>query len=150
MLAAVATIPFSDWFNRALAEADLGSLSADAVSLISAARGADTGYVEGGLLGLTQVAAVVERELVETAGRRGIYAAEKIERLRVRWHDGGEADLYVHSAGYVEGYQYDIYRSLESLQHMASPAPGPEGLTQLALDTFSYEPDLGYVRREER
>ena len=125
-----------------------GRLTAAAERLISEVDGSDTGFVEGGKARLAEIDQVLGTEVVRVGADRGHYASERVERYRVRWRDGHESDLFVHSAGYFEGYQLDVYDSLESLQRQARPSPGPEGLTG-SLEDMDYDPELGYVKSQD-
>ena len=124
-----------------------GSLSPDAIALISAIRDSDGSgcNLPGGLQKLAQVAKILSEEDVMTGPSRGHYASERIQRISIEWNDGTTGELFVHTAGYFEGYLFDIYPSLEALNAQKSPAPGPEGIDVFPPDDYSYDPVLGYV-----
>jgi len=109
-----------------------GSLSRDAVQLISLVRGSDGGHVDGGVQRLVRVADIIATETVELGEHRGHYRRPTIEKLTVRWADGSEGTLYTYSEGYFEGYSYDIYDSPESLQKAIDS--WAETLQQLAVE----------------
>lgn len=92
------------------------SLTRDAVRLIDLVMGSDTGHVHGGWERLVHIDKVLDKQLIAAEPGYGHYAGPTIEQLRVRWLDGTEQDLYTYSRGYFEGYQFDIYASLESLR----------------------------------
>jgi hypothetical protein len=125
-----------------------GSLTRDAEQLINNVRGSDSGTVEGGLALLTRVKEILSEEEIETGPSRGVYAAERITRLRVRWIDDTESDLFIHTAGYFEGYAYDVYQSLGALRRFFQPAPGPQGISNFAPDDYDYDPELGFVSKD--
>ncbi len=120
-------------------------------SLISAVRGADGGNVNlpGGMFALTKLDAVLAENEVERGASRGVYAAERIEHMRVRWFDGTEGDLYAVTAGYFEGYRYDIFPTLEAAQAEFGYSPDASGISEFSPDEFDYDPRLGYVSKEQ-
>lgn len=127
---------------------NFGPLSQAAVGLINSVRGSDSGYVEGGTFSLTEVEEIIEEKSIEVGPSRGVYAREKINELVIRWRDASVSSLFEHTAGYFEGYQYDLYRSLDSLRKLISPAPGPDGISTFPGDEFDYDPELGYVHKD--
>lgn len=119
-----------------------GPLSDSAVKLIREVRGADGGFVEGGLEQLTRVKQI----LSETTRRLDdLFNQDEIVRMRVRWQDDTESYLFIHWSGYPEGYMYDVYQSLESLVKNFQPGPGPQGITDFPPDDFRYDSKLGFV-----
>lgn len=128
-----------------------GILTPAARGLISTVRGADGGGVNlpGGILALTKIDTVLEETAVTVGASRGHYAAERIERLRVRWLDGTESDLYAVTAGYFEGYRYDLFATLEAAQAEFGLSPGASGISDFSPDDFDYDPRLGYVNKEQ-
>lgn len=127
-----------------------GVLTPAAQSLISTVRGADGGTVHlpGGILALAKIDEVLEETTVRSGPDRGLYAAEKIERLQVRWRDGAEGELYAVTAGYFEGYRYDLFPTLAAAQAEFGASPGTAGITDFPSDDFDYHPDLGYVSKD--
>jgi len=123
-----------------------GCLTPDAVRIIDDVRGSDGGYVEGGLLLLTKIARVLDRQALSFGEPRGVYAREKVEEWFVEWVDGTHGKLYIHTAGYFEGYQFDVYTSLEGLAQ-ATTAPEADGISDFS--GFDYDPELGYVKRQD-
>jgi len=93
-----------------------GSLSPDAVRLISSVWGADGSWVEGGLQTLTTIKKIVkQREICDELGLR--YATlPLIRRVVVERNDGTTDTLYTLQEGYGDGYQYDVYMSREKLE----------------------------------
>ena len=63
----------------------------------------------------------------------------------IEWNDGTTGELFVHTAGYFEGYLFDIYPDLDALKAQIAPAPGPEGIRVFPTDDYAYDPTLGYV-----
>lgn len=128
-----------------------GSLPPAAVELIGVVRESDSGIVNlpGGVVALTRVQEVLSEDTVYSGASRGHYSRERIEHMRVRWTDGTEGDLYAVTAGYFEGFQYDIYGSLKEAQAAFGYAPGPEGITVFPPDDYDLDPRLGYVRKDE-
>lgn len=128
-----------------------GSISSAAASLISAVRGSDGGScgLPGGLRKLADVVKIISEENVKVGPSRGHYARERIERIAVEWNDGTQGEFYTHTAGYFEGYMYDIYPSLDALKAQIAPAPGAEGISTFPADDYDYDPQLGYVAKQE-
>lgn len=124
-----------------------GSLSRDAERFFELIHGSDTGFTECSLETLAHVRKTIERKTIFTGGSRGHYAAEEVEEIVVELNDGTQMTLYVHHAGYFEGYQYDVYTSLETLKN-AGPATGVDGMTAFPPDDFDYDETLGYVKRD--
>lgn len=127
-----------------------GSLTKAAQALIATVRGADGGGVElpGGMLALTKLDAILSEAHVEIGPSRGHYAAEKIEHLHVRWLDGSEGDLYAVTAGYFEGYRYDIFPTLAAARAEFGLSPETGGMTAFPADDFDYDQRLGYVSKD--
>lgn len=139
-------------FTKPLSELPAGGdLSPDAVNFVSTVRGADGGTVHlpGGLLALTRVQEVLDTKDLDVGSSRGVYAAERIEDLHVRWTDGSEGHLYTHTAGYFEGYMYNVYGTLEEARAAMGGAPGPEGIYIFSPDQWQYDPDLGFMPRDQ-
>lgn len=128
-----------------------GCLSEDAMRIISAVRGSDGGscYLDGGMKALADIQRIVGEKYVSVGPSRGHYARETVEELTIEWKDGATGPIYVHTAGYFEGYMYDIYPSLDSLRQHASIAPGPEGINEFPADDYDYDPKLGYVAKQQ-
>ncbi len=119
-----------------------GILTRAALDVIGTVRGADAGAVnlDGGTLALTKLDAILSEDMLHSGPSRGHYAAEKIERLRVRWLDGTEGELYVVTAGYFEGYRYDIFPTLAAAQAEFGYSPGAGGISSFPADHFDYDP----------
>jgi hypothetical protein len=128
-----------------------GILTPAARKLITTVREADAGAVNlpGGMFALTKLDAVLAENEVERGASRGVYAAERIEHMRVRWLDGTEGDLYAVTAGYFEGYRYDIFPTLEAAQAEFGYSPDASGISEFSSDDFDYDPRLGYVSKEQ-
>lgn len=143
---------FTFWSDGKITKSPLGelppggSLSDSAVNLIKAVRGADGGTVHlpGGLLALTKIKKIHESRAVAEGPSRGHYAAETITEYDVEWVDGSRSPIYCQSAGYFEGYAFDIYAE----RPLLGGTPGPEGITEFPADDFSYDPALGYVAKD--
>lgn len=85
------------------------SLSEDAIQLISAAMGSDSGEPECGYAFLARVKKIVtSKVLSRERGRPGGYAAPQMTRLHVELDNGETAILYNYTAGYFEGYEYEL------------------------------------------
>ena len=125
-----------------------GTLSDAAARWISSIRGSDTGYVEGGILTLTKVARVLGERRLESGPTRGVYARATITEVEVEWTDGTRGKLYEHTAGYFEGYQLDVYQSLDTFKRLQSAPPPASGLTEFPGDEFAYDEQLGFTKRE--
>lgn len=129
-----------------------GILSSDAVSLISICRGSDSGTVHlpGGMYALTRIKSIKSEEDIAVGPSRGHYARETVKKWVVDWKDGYEGAFYSISAGYFEGYAFDIYPDLETLKAHMTPAPDPQvGITEFPPDDFDYDPQLGYVAKQQ-
>ena len=85
-------------------------ISKDARGLITALTGSDTGHVDGGIRSLITIDKILSQK-EEIIGRKGYYAADRIEIMEVKHKDGSKETLYARTEGYPEGYAYDIYRS---------------------------------------
>jgi hypothetical protein len=92
------------------------SLSEVAVSLIDRVIGANSGQAEGGLATLAHVSEIIDQETLVDGPSRGIHRRLILERWRALLTDGDEADLYLLSEEYFEGYTFDIYWSRESAE----------------------------------
>lgn len=129
-----------------------GPLTKDAESLISTVRGADGGSVHlpGGIWALTQIQQTRHLRDFAVGPNRGLYARERIEELAVEWLNGTTSRLYVTTAGYFEGYAYDIYGSLEEVRAALGSAPGPEGMVAFPAGPFDHNSEPGTIQREEK
>lgn len=78
--------------------------------------GPDSGHVDGGRERLVKIDKILDRQRTVVGKLRGVYNPPAIERLRVRWLDGSETNLYTYSCGYSEGYRFEVYNGLESLR----------------------------------
>jgi hypothetical protein len=92
------------------------SLTPDAANLIDLVMGSDSGHVDGGRERLIRIDKILGRQLVAPGETSGVYNPPTVERLRVRWLDETETDLYTYSCGYFEGYRFEVYDSLEGLR----------------------------------
>lgn len=140
------------WGDGRITKAPLGELppggilSQDAIGLISSVRGADGGTVHlpGGLASLANIKHIHGEQEIDSGPSRGHYAAEKIIEYDVEWVSGLRTKIYAHTAGYFEGYMFDIYAERPAL----GGTPGPDGITTFPPDDFEYDPDLGYVSQD--
>jgi hypothetical protein len=83
-------------------------------SMVTNAWGSDSGMPEGGWSTLTEIDEILETEDLFAGRPRGHYAAPRLERYRARYKNGSEKDFYVFTAGYFEGYLYELALSLTS------------------------------------
>ena len=51
--------------------------------------------------------------------------------------------------GYSEGYQFNVYQTLEAAKAAFGAAPGSQGIGEFSPDRFDYDPDLGYAARKQ-
>jgi hypothetical protein len=80
--------------------------------LINLLQDSDSGETEIPILELAKVATYTERKDLEfNAIGHAPYAGRSIDRLELAMVDGSTRVAYVHSVGYSEGYQYDIFAS---------------------------------------
>ncbi|HEX5418090.1 MAG TPA: hypothetical protein VFZ25_20735 [Chloroflexota bacterium] len=93
-------------------------LSEDAVKLIEKVINADSGQVNRGLGSLGQVAANLAQEtLLDTPSqRRGKGRQVTLARWTVLLTNRSQADLYIVSEKYAEGYTFDVYWSREEAE----------------------------------
>ena len=128
-----------------------GCLSEDAMRIISAVRGSDGGscHLDGGMKALADIHSVISVKNVSVGPSRGHYARETVEELTIEWRNGEVRPIYIHTAGYFEGYMYDIHPSLDSLRQHASSVPGPEGINEFPADDYDYDPQLGYIAKQQ-
>lgn len=137
-------------FSKKVSElAPFGTLPRAATKLINDVRGADGGcvYLPNGLLALTKVAEIRSETEVNVGPSRGYYAPEKIVQMAIKWTDGTTGDVYIHTAGYFEGYMFNVYSDLKEARKAAilASAPGPNGLTADDLAGSRYDPELGFI-----
>lgn len=92
------------------------SLSTDAHDLISACRGSDSGAPSVGYAALIAVEQIERHETLSVGQSRGCYARATVERLTTRLRDGSQRNFYTYSAGYCEGYAFEVYGSFEELR----------------------------------
>lgn len=143
---------FTFWSDGKITKSPLGelppggSLSRGAVGLIEIVRGADGGTVHlpGGLAFLANIKEIHAKKELATGPSRGHYAAESIIEYDLELLDGSRFTIYAHTAGYFEGYMFDIYAE----RPLLGGTPGPEGITEFPADDFSYDPVLGYVAKD--
>jgi hypothetical protein len=94
------------------------TLAPAAERLISTCRGSDSGapQIAGGYLALAAVVEVIEEQPIDVGESRGVYARDTTRRLRLRLRDGSERTIYERSAGYFEGYAYELADDVAQLR----------------------------------
>jgi hypothetical protein len=97
---------------------DRQCLSDFAISLIEKVINADSGQVDRGLGSLGRVAENISQEtlLDSPSRRRGKGRQVTLERWGVLLTDSSQADLYILSETYAEGYTFDVYWSREAAE----------------------------------
>lgn len=89
-------------------------LSPDARQLISAVKGSDTGYVEGGVKQLVNIDRILSTKKHIIGGGSGIpYAGDTIIEMEIRLKDGTKDKLFARTVGYFEGYAFNVYKSMK-------------------------------------
>lgn len=136
-------------FSKGVSEipSGFGQLSSDAASLISTVLGSDGGFVEGGLISLVGVDKILDKSDIEIGPSRGHYASERVQKWVVQCLNGEKETLYIHTAGYFEGYMFNMYNSIEALNE-SFPAPSSEGITEFPPDDFDYDSQSGFVSKD--
>ena len=100
------------------------TLSTDAERIYSLYRSSDSCELYVGRDGVFSVATIVSEETVSVEiGGSAIYAPPRVKKMRVKLTNGSEADWWLHTEGYPEGYSYDLFPSLEELQAALKPKP---------------------------
>lgn len=91
------------------------SLTPDAADLIDLVMGSDSGHVDGGRERLVKIDKVLSMQRTIAGELRGHYNPPTATKLRVRWLDGTETDLYTYECGYFEGYRFEVYDTFKDL-----------------------------------
>jgi hypothetical protein len=99
------------------------ALSGEAARIIGAVYGSDSGRPACGYALLAQIAEAVGRADIWIGPAAGVYARESVEAIEVRMRDGSTKTLYQRTAGYCEGYLFEIGETLADVW--------PEGAARL-------------------
>ncbi|MGP9551763.1 hypothetical protein [Halomonas sp. AOP42-D1-22] len=99
------------------------SLSDDAEEIITMFRGSDSARLHVPLKAVLNLQAIINRSTETLTHDGGIYAPKKVERLNVQLHSGSAETWWLHTAGYVEGYAFDLYASKDALLNDVFPSP---------------------------
>lgn len=99
------------------------SLAPAAVDLITSAYGSDSGQPTkvGGYKALAEVTSYTETR-IDTGPSRGYYAPAKVDRLDLTLLDGSVRTIYRYTAGYCEGYAYELGNTLDDVLPRATTA----------------------------
>jgi len=112
---------------------EVQSISKDAESLISASLGSDSPSPRSRLHEIAEVEKVLSEDDLWTGPSRGVYARDRLSRVRVRMKDGAQRRYLVRSGGHFEGYEFEIFDTLDDALHDVDT----DALREEAIDTIN-------------